>query len=244
MWTSRIPVDRVAATSRNDESTTQAARIVVDTRVWNEKMPTGSLHLELPEKVDSERSFRVRLRRKNETKYEQITRVRPHSNSIDLQLTRDQEKLFQTGSSAEPFQLQLLDDQSSNVIYQAKFYRFKSDKSKTFQEIKGQQTRSRLQPPAAAAAASSSGQSIKPSLVHSSTRIDTSLSRVPLQQQHHHHHHTSNRQQTDQPFQNLIDINAVFERGHNRLERSLLSESDSIELSSIKPSFVPEWANG
>lgn len=204
---SKIHVQRVV-----DRDEPQAS-IVLDRRVWNEKMPTGKVRIELPELIDSERSFRIQLRRRNEIRYKEIANVRKNSNSIDLDLSHEQEKHFQTGNSKEPFKLQVFDE-SSVLIYQARFFRFKSENSKLFKEMSEQVSR------------------IETSKQNESRGED----RTPQRGNRDRVLNSTQRQ-----FNQNLDIDELFVRGKDLLDRSLQSiDSDPFELSSIKPS--PNWA--
>lgn len=192
-------------------------KIILDTRVWNEKMPSGVVRIECPDLFAHERSFRVRIRRKGLIKYEKTSKVRRGSTSIELILSRDEEKIFQTGNSTDPFRLEVLDETSSLVVYSACFYRFKSDKSKLYKEI------------------SMSESSASPSRTSSRTSLASSTSYRP----------SDSIRQTVNPVVHNVNIDKLFERGQNRLERSLQHDSygsDSVDISSIKPSILmPHW---
>lgn len=204
-----------------DRGSEQAApRKILDTRVWNEKMPNGVVRIECPDLFAHERSFRVRLRRKGLIKYEKTSKVRRGSTSIELMLSRDEEKIFQTGNSTDPFRLEVLDETSNLVVYSACFYRFKSDKSKLYKEI------------------SMCESSAPPSRTSSRTSLASSTSYRPSDSIR------QNLNPTPAPVRN-VNIEKLFERGQNRLERSLQHDSycsDSVDISSIKPSILmPQW---
>lgn len=90
----------VSAASRDKEP-----EYIVDERVWRSR--DESISINFPLEFDHDRRLSVRLLRRGVERCRKEVDAKRGRRTAELCLSKDEEKLFQTGASHEPFELQV-----------------------------------------------------------------------------------------------------------------------------------------